>query len=348
MRLKGLITATLMVVAMAALTPVAAHAHDFTATIGGQRLFFEITNRAKRTAAVTYNGSIADRNANEIEGKVEIPSKVRYNNVVYDVTEIGPKAFSGAKHLKGIVIPSGVTSIGDFAFEGCDSLAAVVFPGNGVTLGQGIFFGCPMIGDVTIGSDWKSVDLTMFRWSDSLRRVNIPAKVEKLRGVKKLKGLDELTVDPNNEHFASYDGILYSKDGKTLYACPRAYGRKVVAVREGTETITPGALIDCVGIEEIIFPASLTTLSFRETSRMAGLKKVEMQSATPIFTAFIGGEGRFLLQTANPKVVIILPKGAKKAYEGAMAKEAGEYAETPTGVPYIVTAQQLPTKKNLK
>lgn len=341
MRLKTAIAGVLLMAGFAA------NAHDFTVTVNGQRLYFDITNKSRRTAAVTYNGSISDKKENNISGKVEIPSKVKHDNVVYDITAINPKAFANAKRLKGIVIPSGVGAIGDFAFEGCDSLASVVFPGNPVTLGQGVFFKCPSISDVTIGSDWKAIDFTMFRWSDKLTKINIPAKVEKVQGVKKLAQLKEITADPNNERFAAYDGMLYSKDGKTLYACPRAYTEKV-KIQEGTEKITPGALTDCLEVDYIDFPSTLNSLSFRETSRMKNLTTIVMRPATPIETAYMGSIGKFLLQVANDKVSIVIPSSSKKAYESALATEAGEYSETLSGVPYIVTAQQKPTKKNLK
>lgn len=340
MKLKIAIAGVLLIAGLGA------SAHDFTTTIDGQRLYFEITNKAKRTAAVTYNGSISEKKSNDIAGKIAIPSKVKHDNVVYDITAINPKAFSGAKRLKGIVIPSGVDAIGDFAFENCDSLSSVVFPGNTVSLGQGVFFNCESLKDITIGSDWKSIDFTIFRWSKDLSKINIPAKVEKIQGVKKLKNLKEITVDPNNEKFASHDGLLYSKDGKILYACPRSYSGKV-KVEEGTEQITPGALIDCLNISYIDFPSTLVSLSFRETSRMKNLETIVMRPAEPLETAFNGGKGKFLLQVANEKVVIVVLSSSKKAYESALANEAGEYSETPSGVPYQVSIQEMPTKKNL-
>ncbi len=341
MKLKTAIAGVLLLAGMSA------NAHDFTATVDGQRLYFDITNKSKRTAAVAFNGSISEKQGNNISGKVEIPSKIKHDNVVYEVTAINPKSFANAKHLKGIVIPSGVESIGDFAFEGCDSLASVVFPGNQVSFGQGVFFKCPAISDVTIGSDWETIDFTMFRWSDNLRKINIPAKVEKVRGVKKLKSLKEITVDSNNDKFAAHYGMLYSKDGKTLYACPRTYTEKV-KIQEGTERITPGALIDCLEVSYIDFPTSLKSLSFRECSRMKNLETIVMRPVNPLMTAYCGGKGKFLMQIANEKVSIVIPSSSKKFYESALAGEAGEYSESTSGVPYMVTVQQMPVKKNLK
>ena len=334
-------------VGVLSLMAIGATAHDFSATIAGQRLYFDITNKTKRTAAVTYNGSISNKKEMTLSGKIEIPSKVKHNNVVYEVTAINPKAFAGAKRLKAVVIPSGVNAIGDFAFEDCDSLTNVFFPNNPMSLGQGFFFKCSSISNVTIGSDWKTIDFTMFRWSNNLTQINIPAKVEKIQGVKKLKYLTTITVDPNNSKFSSYEGLLYNKDGEILYACPRAYTGKV-RIKDGTKKITEGALIDCIDVTILDFPSTLQLFSFRETSRMKLLKTIVMRPVTPIITAFIGGHGRFLLQLANEKTKIVILSSSKKLYEKMMASIDGEYSETVSGIPYTVSMQQIPEKKHLK
>lgn len=326
---------------------VGGYAHDFTATVNGQRLYFEITSKNKKTVAVTFNGSIADKKTPDIDGIVEIPAKIKHNNVVYDVNGIGQKAFANADRLKGIVIPSGVETIGDFAFEDCDSLKSVVFPGNPVTLGQGVFFKCPQISDVTIGSDWKNIDFTMFRWSDKLTSITIPAKIEKIQGIKKLVALKTISVDPNNKKFTSYDGMLYSKDGSTLFACPRAYTGKV-KVNEGVTKILDGAFIDCLAITSLDLPSSILSISFRETSRMKNLENIILRSETPVITGYINGTGRFFFQLANPKTNLIVLSSAKDKYLSDLATIAGEYCESIGTVPYMVSLTELPNKKNLK
>lgn len=322
-------------------------AHDFSAVVGGQRLYFNITSETKKTVSVTFNGSISDKRKPEVTGVIEIPSEVKNDSIIYKVSAIGQKAFAGARHMRGIVIPTEVETIGDFAFEGCDSLENVVFPGRQVKMGQGVFFKCTHIAYISIGSDWKTIDLTMFRWSGKLVSVNIPAKIETIRGVKKLKHLKSITVDSNNTHYTAVDGLLYSKDGKTLYACPRAYSGEV-NISEETEIIKPGAFIDCVDVTAIDLPSSLKAVSFRETSRMEKLKSVTLRSESPISTGFAAGQGKFLFQLCSDKVNIIVPSSAKGKYTDALASSAGEYSETVDGVPYAVTSLQLPDKKNIK
>lgn len=323
-------------------------AHDFTVTMKGQRLFFNITSKASKTAEVTYEGSIADKHANDISGDVEIPSKVKHENVVYTITGIEAKAFANAKKLTGITLPSELESIGEFAFEGCTSLERIVFGSKSLELGQGVFFGCKAIKNVSLGSDWETVNLSMFRWSDSLESVSIPAKVEKIQNLKSLKHLQKISVDANNTHFVAYGDVLYSKDGKTLYGCPRGYKGKLV-IHDGTEKITSGALIDCPDITSVDFPESITTFSFRELSRDKNLQSVIFHSQKPLTTAYSNGKGVFLLQLANQDVKIYVPNVSKKIYKADLIVAPGEYKETndANALAYSVADTELPNAKNI-
>lgn len=323
-------------------------AHDFVVTTVGQTLFFTITDSTKHTAMVVYKGSIVDRMPCDVVGDVEIPSEVKYCDTTYTVTAIQAKAFSGATELTGVVIPSTVMSIGDFAFEGCTKLRRIVFPGSQPKMGQGVFFKCTSIRDISFGSDWKSIDLKAYRWSDSLATIAVPAKVEKIMNMKSLCGLTSITVDPNNSRFSSLGGVLYNKSGTNLYGVPRGY-TGALHVSEGVETITSGALIDCPGVTLIDIPTSLKSISFRETSRMPNLAEIIFRSATPPTTAYIDGDGIFLLQVANRGVRITVGKESKKDYAAALTITEGEYCESMAEgqVPYHVDGSQLPSVKNI-
>jgi len=324
------------------------YAHDFTVTLNGQRVYFNIKSKANKTAEVTYQGSIADRHVPKVEGVVEIPAKVKHEKVVYTITGIGAKAFCGADKLTGIILPASVRTISDFAFEGCASLSKIIFPGNNVSFGEGTFFKCSSIKDITFGSDWKSVDLEMFRWSDSLMSITIPAKVEKIREFKRLKSLTKITVDVNNSHFSSHNGVLYNKSGKIMYGCPRGYSGNL-KIKDGTEIITNGALVDCPYITGIDYPESIKTFSFRETSRMKNLETLVFRGMSPVNTAYIGKDGKFVIQTINKNVKFIVSNKAKQAFKSVLFQEAGEYSEPndTDATPYFVREEELLKTKNI-
>lgn len=323
-----------------------AQAHDFVVTLDGQKVYFNITDQRACTAEVTYNGSIADHRPTDFEGELNIPAKVRHDNKVYTVTGIGAKAFSGAERLTGITMPAGIKSIGDFAFEGCSSLSKIIFPGNVVKFGQGVFFKCDKIRDVSLGSDWREIDLKMFRWSDSLTVVTVPAKIEQIRNMKSLKHLESIHVDINNDRFSAVDGLLYNKSGEVLYGCPR--GRSgAIRVAEGTRRITAGALIDCRQLTLVDLPQTLEALPFREFCRMNGLQTVVFRGTAPIMTASCDGRQVLLLQVAAADVKIVVNKAAVKAFKAALAQQTGDYTEPGGTLPFHVERSQMPDVKNI-
>lgn len=322
------------------------HAHDFVVTINGQKVYFNIKSAKNKTAEVTYNGSISNGQPTYFEGELTVPAKVKHDNVVYSVVGVSAKAFCGADKLTGIILPSGIVSIGDFAFEGCSSLRKVLFPGNEVKFGQGVFFKCDKIQDVSFGSDWKDVDFRMFRWSDSLKTVAIPAKMEKINNFKSLKNLASISVDVNNSRFSAIDGILYNKKGDVLYGCPRAYQGKV-RIADGTATITAGALADCKAVTGIVCPESLKSLSFREFANLSTLEMIVFKGIEPVKTAKRGGEELFLLQVAAPNVKIVVLKSAKNLYKALLVRHSGEYTEMEGSAPYYVEQSKMPDTKNI-
>ena len=98
------------------LLPMMAEAYD--AKIDG--IYYNFNKDAK-TATVTYysDGNYFKENKNAYSGTVNIPRKVKYSGVTYDVTSIGNYAFRDCSGLTSVTIPNSVTSIGGYAFSGC-------------------------------------------------------------------------------------------------------------------------------------------------------------------------------------------------------------------------------------
>ena len=323
------------------------YAHDFELTTEGYKLYFVITDDRNNMAEVTYSGSITNPAPCHYEGRLAIPEKVKYKNKVYTISGITAKAFSGADKLTAVEIPSTIVRIGDFAFEGCKALKNIVFPAAMPKIGEGVFFKCDSITNITFGSEWKAIDLSMFRWSKTLQNISVPAKVEQLKGLKSLRYLTNISVDVNNAKFVTDGGVLYSKDGKTLYGCPRAY-IGVLKIKNGTQTITQGAIIDCKDIETVILPETLQKMSFRELSRISNLKEVVFLSETPVNTAQCENHEIFVLQLTNNEVDIWVPAKSAKKYTEALVHTDGNYKEIGDNVPIMVRADEMPDKDRIR
>lgn len=323
-------------------------AHDFMIAQNGQKIYFNITDSKKQTVEVTYGGNITDKNFAKPQGKIEIPAKVQHNQKVYNVTAIGKKAFANATELTSIVLPGGITEINDFAFENCTKLSSVIMPGTQVKFGQGSFFLCSEIENVTFGSDWTQIDLAVFRWADKIQEISIPAKVTKIYNINSLKGLKLVNVDNNNSQYSSIDGIVYTKDAKVLLACPLSY-EGAIKVADNANIIKSGSMFGCTGITSIDLPETMEKLSFREFSKMSQLQTINIRNTNPIITAKSKSGDAFILQVANPKVRVNVPKTALKDYKKALVVTEGEYMENSpkATIPYFVNSTEMVTTKNL-
>lgn len=343
--------------AMALLCSAILSAHDFSVRLAdGQQLYFNVTDASKNLVELTYPVNITSTKP-IFTGKLVVPATVKYNDKVYKVVAVGKKAFVNDVNLTEVVLPSGLTLIDDFAFEGCTRLRNVVFPGNKVKFGSGTFFRCTSITNVTLGSDWTTADMKTFRWSENLREINIPAKLEKVNNLKSLKYLEKITVDANNKNFMSIDGVLYSKTGASLLCCPRQY-RGILDVAAGTVEIRWGAIADCTRLRTVILPTTLTSLSYREFAKLRNLENIVMKNTTPIVTAQNGDQKMFLITVANPALKLYVPKKVKSAYQKAIVQTPGNYSEVksslPDGmdskrsiVPFEVKATEILSKKNV-
>ena len=163
-------------------------------------------------------------------GDFVIPEK--YNDL--PVTFIGDNAFYGCKNLTSITIPDSVISIGKYAFYNCTSLTDVIFSESIEHIGIGAFGYCPVTA-VTVNNNYviNNFDFSSFcvRGEDmetyTLKTVNIGKNISEINAANLSLGeedfADKITnfnVDSQNEYFCSDDGVLFSKDKKTLVRYP--------------------------------------------------------------------------------------------------------------------------------
>ena len=215
------------------------------------------------------------------------------------VTAIADFAFKGCKKLKEIILPSTLKKIGAYAFEGCpiknisipksvksiepgafagSSIKSITIPKTVKKLGEGVFGNCKKLESITmpgnigvikyeipdyeyqpksfVGDSCKS--LKKIKFTTSLN-INI------LKRVGKSGGFEVMANDPK---YKSVDGLIYSKDGKTLLRIP--HGRKKVIISDKCTTVTAGSygyemyLADSA-MKEIVFPKTVTKIILDDT-----------------------------------------------------------------------------------
>jgi hypothetical protein len=246
------------------------------------------------------------------------------------LTSIGESAFDCCD-LREIVIPGSVRSIGESAFYGCGDLARVVILDGVTAIGDEAFYCCESLTEITIPPSVTSIGASAFDWCNKLENITIPAGVTYI-GESVFCGADglrEITVAAGNESYTVRDGLLFSKDMKTLLCYPPAAAASVCAVPAGVTRVAGSAFFGCDNLETVALPGGLTSIGEFAFKNCKNLKRVNIpDSVTDI------GDSAF--ENCEDLRGIVIP--------GAVARiglEAFDYCENMTevaiaeGVAYI-------------
>ena len=165
--------------------------------------------------------------------------------------QIGKRAFAMCPALKQVSLPQKLAVIPEFAFAGCGALEAV-FGGEKVhTVGERAFAGCKSLETLTFGSI-SSLGLGAFVGCEKLAKFDV--------------------VSPKKDALQLVDGLLLSKDGKTLVACPPGRGGEVV-VPDGVVAIAKGAF-QGGAVESVVLPQTLELIDSSAFESCSKLKSV--------------------------------------------------------------------------
>ena len=178
--------------------------------------------------------------------------------------------------IKEIVIEDGVKSIGSYAFYGMSYMEkAPVIAGSVKTIGNCAFSDCWISGDLVIPEGVESIGSWAFGWNN-FTSVTLPSTLKELDGTafRSCSSLKNIEVSESNENFCDIDGVVYSKDKKTLVMYP--YGRTgEYRVYEGTETIGSESFVFSKG--EITLGENIKTIESNAFTEFSGNIIIEGQ-----------------------------------------------------------------------
>ena len=215
------------------------------------------------------------------------------------VTAIADFAFKGCKKLKEIILPSTLKKIGAYAFEDCpiknitipksvksiepgafagSSIKSITIPKTVKKLGEGVFGDCKKLESITMPGNIGVIkyEIPDYEYQPksfvgdsckSLKKIKFTTALDIniLKRVGKSGGFEVLANDPK---YKSVNGLLYSKDGKTLLRIP--LGRKRVVISDKCTTVTAGSygyemyFMDSA-MNEIVFPKTVKKITFDDT-----------------------------------------------------------------------------------
>ena len=248
-------------------------------TVGGITWTYTLLNGEASLGLGVYSARAVPTS---ITGAITIPSTLGG----YEVTSIGKYAFRNCSGLTSVAIPDSVTSIGDCAFEDCRGLRSVTIPDSVISIGNYAFDNCSELKGVTIGDDLTSIGKYAFRNCSGLSSVTIPDSVTSIGdgAFSYCSGLTAINVVEGNAHYKSVDGMLLSKDGKTLIQGVNGD----VTIPDSVTSIVENAFFGCSGLTSVTIGNSVTSILDAAFYGCSGLTSVTI----PDLVASIG-EGAF-------------------------------------------------------
>ena len=173
-------------------------------------------------------------------GDIVIPSQTTIEGKVYNVTQIGEKAFYYCDGLKGITIPNSVTCIADLAFLKCSGLSSVSLPNSVECIGGGAFSGCTGLTSVTIPNSVTSIGSSAFSSCRGLTGITIPNSLTSI-GSYAFSGCSGLT------------GITIPNSVTSIgsYAFSGCSGLTSVTIPNSVTSIGNHAFRDCYGLTSV-------------------------------------------------------------------------------------------------
>ena len=240
------------------------------------------------------------------------------------VTSIGKRAFQGCTNLTSIEIPDTVTYIGDYCFSGCNRLQKIKLSKKIQTINQSLLQGCSSLTEIEIPEGVKSIGYAAFISCNKLTTITLPASLTSFNGtaIAGLSRLTEVKVADGNNSFKFENGILLSKDGKTMY----------MALLTLTEINVPNGVVSIVGdtlsgssATKIILPDTVSSnLSGTVFNGMNKLTKIELSSTSKNLKLVDGNlysyDGKRFIKYMGTSKTFTVPEGVETLVSRCITK----------------------------
>lgn len=142
-------------------------------------------------------------------------------------------------------------------------------------------------------SKFKDIDTVFFDMTDvinfNFRRI-IPECIHNFE------------ISSKNPYYMCKNGILYTKDEKTILLCPPGYKKEELKIEEGVENISFNAFANCKSLRTLILPDSLSFLGDTAFYGCDNLKKIDFGNGVKCI-----GFGQYVFESCKSLTHIKLP-----------------------------------------
>lgn len=194
--------------------------------------------------------------------------------------------FSKCPNVKNIKVTSATYISNDNAWKAedvnCTFAAGDLYVKNNILMyrykTQGVF-ACPIPqkGIVEIPEKTENIYDSAFLKCQKITKVKIPATVKKIGSAAfgYNSAMKKIEVDKSSKYLKTVDGVLYSKDGKILYAYPSGKKDKIFCVPENVCAIADGAFMGASNLPKIILSSKVEYVgvcAFMDCKRLRQVK----------------------------------------------------------------------------
>ena len=225
--------------------------------------------------------------------RITIPESVGY---------IATHAFAFCSSLEKVVFRDGATTLNEGAFRACRALRTVILPKTLTALCYGCFEDCEKLAELELPESLCDLFAYAFKNCRSLKTLTFKRTLnerEDAHGKSPVLGCESLTeihlekegasvawmpaapalvrytVAPDHPTLRSENGVLYSKDKKTLLRVPAGFIGEF-SVPRGVTVVAKNAFRGCDKITAVILPSTLLRIEENAFSDCTSLQSIDL------------------------------------------------------------------------
>ncbi|HEV2691577.1 MAG TPA: leucine-rich repeat domain-containing protein, partial [Verrucomicrobiae bacterium] len=215
-----------------------------------------------------------------------------------------PGGFAG-----GYTVPETVTNIAPGAFNACTNLTSLVIPNRVISIGGGAFDACGGLTNVVIGTNVTSIGQKAFSFCGALGTVAIPAGVTNIGdgALTGCRSLTNISVDPKNLYYSSFNGFLFDKHFTRLIQAPGGYAGNYT-VPNSVTNIGDEAFENCSNLRDVTLGANISSIGNQAFFECNNLMSLFFKGNAPSAASMVfGGVARRLPPIIGGQPLLLTP-----------------------------------------